>query len=178
MLHQVSWEQFWVAGFIFCLAWYAGLAVLYYRQGLRKVWKGKDRFSDREKPEPLKHAWEDEYPAGDVEEADDLMGKTVEPAGLTRVSMTDLCFAPRVARSEDQEDMLGLIPDVLEEIRVVIKTVEDNQGDKGDFIGLFKLVSGKYPKVKQSGNLPYVLDWIAEHVPFELSEEELEGLWA
>jgi hypothetical protein len=50
-------------------------------------------------------------------------------------------------------------------------------GSKEDFLSLFVMIRNKYPKVATSSLLPELNDFIREHAPFALNEEELESLW-
>jgi hypothetical protein len=162
LLHQFTWPQFGMAALVLLIAWY-GLLWLYY---------------DRKAPvkEPLPHRL---VMPGDAEEIE-LMGSAKEPEGSLLMSTEAFGFAPKQALGgfdDGDEALRGLIPDALEEIKQVLHTVESKGGDKADFIGLFKLVSAKYSRLKDSRHAVAVNDWIAYNVPFELSEDELWSLW-
>jgi hypothetical protein len=170
MLHQITWQQYGVACFAFLLIWYAVVWLKYFR-------KPTDSFAHP--PEPLAHRdFEDDEP-------DDLLGKPAEEYGVSTVDSDDLNFGadaedgfePEQAVPDETEELQGLVPDVLEEIKTVIQTVESGEGTKEDFISLFKLVSSKYPQIAESRHLEAINEWIIEHVPFELTEEELYQLW-
>jgi hypothetical protein len=168
MLHQITWQQYAVVCFAFLLIWYAVVWLKYFR-------KPTDGFV--QPPEPLEHRdFEDN-------ELDDLLGKPAEEYGVSTVNSDDLHFGANAEEGfdpekiDDTEEFLGLVPDVLEEIKTVIQTVESGEGTKDDFISLFKLVSSKYPQIVESRHLEAINEWIIEHVPFELTEEELYQLW-
>jgi hypothetical protein len=170
MLHQITWQQYTVVVVAFLLAWYAVVWLKYFR---------KPTHGFAEPPEPLEHRdFEDDEPEG-------LLGKSAEEYGVSTIDSDDLLFGgeaedefeqePR--RIDETEELHGLVPDVLEEIKTVIQTIASGEETKEDFIGLFKLVSSKYPQIAESRHLEAINDWVIENLPFELTEEELYQLW-
>jgi len=175
MLHHFTWHQFLTAAMILTIAWYTGI-MLFFRKELTELFSEKPK----EVEEPLRHAWAEDFSMEDSPAEDDLMGKAAEPEGLSVLGMNDFSFTGRSAGPADRpgtEALQGLIPDVLEEIKTALHALEVNGGDKADFMSLFKLAAAKYPKEKIGRHLPGVNAWIAEHVPFALSEAELAALW-
>lgn len=168
MLHQITWQQYTVVVVAFLLVWYAVVWLKYFR-------KPTDGFV--QPSEPFEHRNFEDY------EPDDLLGKSAEEYGVSTVDSDDLHFGadeeegfePETA--DGTEELQGLVPDVLEEIKTVIQTVESGEGTKADFISLFKLVSSKYPQIAESRHLEAINEWIIENAPFELTEEELYQLW-
>ncbi|RNL55572.1 hypothetical protein [Pedobacter jejuensis] len=170
MLHQITWQQYTVVVVAFLLVWYAVVWLKYFK-------KPADGFL--QPPEPLEHRdFEDDEP-------DDLLGRSAEEYGVSTVDSDELHFGPDAEEDLEPEtsfadetvELQGLVPDVLEEIKTIIQTVESGDGTKEDFISLFKLVSTKYPQMAESRHLDAINDWIIENVPFELTEEELHQLW-
>jgi len=119
------------------------------------------------------------------------MGKSVLPEGMTRLSMAQFGFAPRVSKvQEDEKEDFGndytnegrqrqqsVVPDVLEELKSIFHIQETQQGTKKDFISLFGLVSAKYPDIKGTANERALNEYIRENVLFPISDKELEQLW-
>jgi len=108
------------------------------------------------------------------------MGGSAEDEGVSIVPADGFSFAgkPKMEERENTDEVLrGLIPDVLEEIKQIIHTVGTKGGNKSDFIGLFKLVSAKYIRLKTSHHLEAINEWIMDNIPFELTEDELWQLW-
>jgi uncharacterized protein YozE (UPF0346 family) len=88
--------------------------------------------------------------------------------------MNEFSFAEM---DNDQEEQLGLLPDFLEELKTIFNILEKEDGKKADFISLFGMVKAKYPKATESANLDAINQYIREHAPFLLSNEELDNLW-
>ncbi len=59
---------------------------------------------------------------------------------------------PRRKQTEERETQLGLVPDVLEELKSIFHILETEGGGKSDFISLFGMVSAKYAKIKGTAN--------------------------
>ena len=172
MLKAFSWPDFLLASIILSLLWWAVIWLIYFRR------KGSDA------AEPLDHNWE--HLEEDFES--ELMGKPVLDAGVKVVEADDFSFGVDAGsevldeaadpESADQVERLGDLADAQEEIREVCKLLAAEDGTKDDFFVLFEMVRNKYPKLAFSASLPALNGFIREHVPFALSEEELEGLWA
>jgi hypothetical protein len=167
VLPHFTWQQFGIAAVGFLFIWYAVVGLWFGGKQLKA-------FFARGKPvaeEPLPHVWERE---GFME--DDLVGEATEPEGVSTHAWNSFGFTGRAKRNAEEE-LLGLVPDVLEEIKTALHKVETTGGGKADFISLFKLVSAKYERLKESPHLPAINEWILENVPFGLNEEELWQLW-
>ncbi len=172
MLEQFTWQQFLIAAMILSLVWYAVIVLLYYRKDIAKF-KSKD---DHKQPERLQREWEEELE--DEPEEDTLMGRTKEPEGVSSVPMDALRFAPKEEDPDDYRDTaLGIVPDVLEELKSIFHILENEGGTKEDFISLFALVSSKYTKIKGTPNQQALNEYIRENVLFPISDEELDQLW-
>jgi len=171
MLKAFSWPDFLLASIILSLLWWAVIWLIYFRR------KGSGS-------EPLDHNWEHL----EEEFESELMGKPVLDIGVKVVEADDFSFGVDVGAealdedadrdSAEQVERLGDLADVQEEIREVCKVLAAEDGTKDDFFVLFEMVRNKYPKLALSASLPALNGFIREHVPFALSEEELEGLWA
>jgi hypothetical protein len=167
VLPHFTWLQFGIAAIGFLLIWYAVVLLWFGGKRVRVFFaRGKPAVNER-----LPHVWERE---GFME--DDLVGEALEPDGVTIHAWNSFGFTGRAKQRVDDE-LLGLVPDVLEEIKTALHTVETTGGDKADFISLFRLVSAKYARLKDSPHLAAINEWILENVPFGLSEEELWQLW-
>ncbi|RKR83338.1 hypothetical protein BDD43_3543 [Mucilaginibacter gracilis] len=161
MLHAISWPQFLVAAGVFGGLWCLAIAALYYREEFQGLFKGRGKSEE--------DAWREEL---EEEQDGGLMGKGLEPEGMETVSMQDLHFA-----SQPGSEELGLVPDVLEELKYIFYQLEQTDGTKADFLELFGEVTEKYPELKDSAKLPAIHAHIRENVSFEITNEELEGLW-
>jgi hypothetical protein len=178
MLQHFTWQQFLTAALIFTLIWYLVIFLAVYRREVFDFLRGKQK--PKTSPEPLGHEWDTEFEETPLAE-ESLMGRSALPEGVSRVSMDQFSFAPQVEKEQTypfpDEELLGVIPDVLEEIKTAIHTIVTIEGSKADFIDLFKVIAAKYPKLKESRHLAAIDEWISENVPFTFSERELQQRW-
>ncbi|HEY8929596.1 MAG TPA: hypothetical protein VIM55_10425 [Mucilaginibacter sp.] len=95
-----------------------------------------------------------------------LMGAAKPVNGLSGLSTEDFVF-----------HRMGVIPDILEELKSIFFILDRDSGGKAEFISLFSLVGAKYPQIKGSPDQDALNDYIRENLPFEITEKELEELW-
>ena len=170
MLQQFTWQQFLIAALILSLVWYIAIIFVFYRKALGNFLRGKP--NGEASIERLAHAWEKDFEEADSE---DLMGKQVTPEGVHTASMSDFSFAPKEDSGKEQQ--VGLMADVLQELKSIFNILQNEDGNKADFFSLLKLTKAKYPKIGSNPNIHYVNEYIRDHVPFLLTKEELEDLW-
>ena len=189
MLKHFTWQQFLIAAFVLSIIWYTVVILLFYRQRIRDHLGGKQKTGNRS--EPLGHAWDEEFEDEPLNDNGDLMGKSALPEGMTKLSMSQFGFAPRIKEPEEngkedfknedadegRERQQSVVPDVLEELKSIFHILETEQGTKQDFISLFGLVSAKYPNIKGTPNQQALNEHIRENVLFPISDEELDKLW-
>jgi len=160
MLKAFSWQDFLLAATLLSLIWWLGIWLLYYRNtGAKNL-------------VPLGHSWSEEV--DDLGKESGLMGKAVLEQGVSMVTAEDFSFGAPVS---DQGEQLGDLADLQEEIKSICGILEVEDGTKEDFFLLFEMIRKKYPKIASSPSLSSLHVFIREHVPFALSEEELENLW-
>ena len=170
MLQQFTWPEFLIAALLLTIVWYLGVIAIFYQSELIAFLSG--RKDGKAKQETLSHTWEADPEF--TEESSALVGVSRLPGGMSTVSMNGFGFS----RSEDaKEDQVGLVPDVLEEVKSAFKLLSKEDGNKKDFLRLMRLVSERYPKIGSNPNIGYINEFIADHAPFHLSAEELENLW-
>jgi hypothetical protein len=149
MFIHFSWPQYGIAAVAATAAYYAWLGYRYYRPEIRHL------FTPPNSDEKL---WE--------KEAYEPVGRIAEEEGSLLVDAEEVEFAEPL-------DQLGLLPDVLEEIKSLAGMAET----KGDFLSLLKLVTAKYPQVAGSPQQTAVLGFIREQAPFQLTDPELNQLF-
>jgi hypothetical protein len=177
MLHQFTWQHFLIAALIFLLIWY--LAVFFY---CHRKSSGKFFTSlKRQQPEKLTREWDADFD-DDSETDDDLIGRQALPDGVSEVSMHMLGFAPKADENRPSEDeryhQLGVMPDVLEELKRIFNIIERENGTKEHFISLFALIKSKHPGLANTANSKPLIQYLTENLPFELSDEDFNKLWA
>lgn len=171
MLQQFSWQQFLVAIAVLTLIWYASVILLFYRKELTAFLKGKPPEDPANKPLP--HRWEDRVDELPAAGEDELMGKSKMPEGVSVIDMEELQFS----EPDDKTEKLGLVSDIIEEIKLIFKILGQEDGSKQDFLKLIAEVKSRYPKIASSSSLPQINDFILSNASFALSPEELEDLW-
>src|SRR5260370_19594984 len=97
MLIHFTWQHFLVAALILYFIWYAMVILLFYRKEITDFLSGK---RGPVKPsEPLPHVWEEDLENENFEDEDNLMGKPALPEGMSRLSMSQFGFAPKVTET-------------------------------------------------------------------------------
>lgn len=174
MVQQFSWAQFFLATGAMSLLWYAGIGLLYFRNELEGLLGRKTRARDAQ---PLPHRWEKGVEElGDVDEVDEslLMGKPKLPDGMSLVGTEQISFA---SDDGDKVHKIGLVADVLQELKEVFAVLAKEDGNKKDFLGMMEMVRLNFPAIGSNPNIGRINAFISEHAPFHLSSEELENLW-
>ncbi|HEY0056937.1 MAG TPA: hypothetical protein VGB63_16420 [Pedobacter sp.] len=177
MLHQFTWQHFLIAALIFLLIWYLAVFIYCHRKSSGSFFASlKQR-----QPQRLTREWEADF-EDDSETDDDLIGRPVLPEGVGEVSMHMLGFASKVAENRASEDdrfiQLGVLPDVLEELKRIFNIIERENGTKEHFNSLFALILSKHPGLANMANSKPLNQYLTENLPFELSDEDLNKLWA
>jgi hypothetical protein len=166
MLKSFSWPDFLLAASVFSLFWFLVIGLLFYRKEVFGLLSGR-----KADAEPLPHGWQHEVEEFSEDSlTDNLMGKSALDDGVALVSAEDFAFV-------DKTEQLGLVADVQEEVKSICSILEKEDGGKEYFLSLFSLVKSKYPAVASSPSLAAINAFIREHVPFFLSDEELDNLW-
>lgn len=171
MLTQFTWQEFWLAILLVTLLWYSGIILFYFRKELNLFFSKGSPFK-----ESLPRRWADkvEEPIQKFEEHDGLLGASKPPEGTSTVSMGQVSFRKDENAKSEQ---LGLIPDVLQELKEIFSILEKEDGNKQDFFNMMEMVRAKYGQIGSNPRIIQINQFIAEHAPFHLSKEELENLW-
>lgn len=173
MLHHLTWQQFLLSAVSVLLLYYTIIWLVYFRRETTNFFTP----SEHRHLAPLP---DEEYPM------DDLLGKAAPEPGVSTIGCDELRLvsAPtdRIEETyyeapEEDDELYGLIPDVLEEIKLTARAVAMEDGTKADFTSLFKLIPAKYPQIIHSPHLRQVNEWITQNVPFEFRDKELQELW-
>lgn len=152
------------------MLWYLGIWLFYFRR------KGENGSP------PLPHRWQgkvDELPA---QAGNGLIGQVALEQGVTVLEADEFSFAELTANDaeavHEKSEQLGLVADVQQEIKSVCAVLAQKDGNKEDFFSMLEMVKAKYPKIKGHPATAELGTFIREHVPFHLSQEELENLWS
>ena len=178
MLQQFTWQQFLVATLVLTLIWYAGLLVVFYKTGFFGLVGRKTKNVGGGEGEHLPHRWEkgvEEVDGLDAGQAD-LMGASRLPEGMSMLTSDAFGFSGGDA-ADGKMEQLGLVPDVIQEVKAVFAKLSENDGSKRDFLEMMREVRDMFPGVGASPSIGRINSFIAGHAPFHLSAEELEDLW-
>jgi len=171
MLQQFTWQQFLVATLILTIVWYVGVILIYYPKQLKALLGGKSK--SIETGEPLDHHWDKKVDVLDDDAGSELLGKSKLPEGMSKVSIDEISFVS----DDDKQERLGVVSDVLEEIKTIFGILAKEDGNKQDFLNLMSAVRENYPGIVSSPNLHRINEFISDHASFHITTQELEQLW-
>lgn len=169
MLAQFTWAQFLVAAAVLTIIWYCLVILVFYRKELKSVLSGKP--APEESTGPMPHRWDQKVDQFETEAEDHLMGRSQLPEGVSVISAEEIGFA------DAQTQQLGLVADVLEEIKTIFGILVKEDGNKQDFLNLMQSVRESYPKIASHPNLDQINDFILSNASFHISKEEMDALW-
>ncbi len=176
MLQQFTWGQFLLASFMLSFLWYGFVLLIFYRKEMLGFFTGGGL------GESLPHRWENEVDVlgekslseESLDEAEDLMGKSAVTQGLEVLPIGELSFS---ANEGVRYEQVGLVADVIQELKIIFSSLETNAGSKLDFFRMLEKVKEDYGKIGAHPNVRAINAFIVEHVPFHLTVDELENLW-
>ncbi len=179
MLQQFTWGQFLLASFLLSFLWYVMVLVSFYRAELGRLFSGG---VDRGSGEALSHRWEKGVEVLDEKSevaerasvSEGVMGKSALPAGMEVMGMGKLAFA---GSSDGRYEQVGMVADVIQELKLIFAQLEASARDKRDFFRLLEKVKEEYGRIGAHPSIGSINAYVATHVPFLLSAEELENLW-
>lgn len=178
MLFPFTMQQFLIAAVVLSLVWYAGVFLWFYSRRGAGLQLGGSAGGRLRPAVPGKGS----AVALERQESDEqgLMGKVKLPEGMDVIPFEELRFSDRVegaGSGVNQADQLGLIPDVLEEIKEVLGILAKEDGTKRDFMDMMRAVRERYPKISSHPGLAGLNTYIRDHASFHISPQELEDLW-
>jgi len=176
MLQQFSWTTFLIAFALLSALWYLMLALTIYRKEVLSF-----IFSSGAGARPIAQDLPDQVPQESRNIENQIMGKAIMPEGLEIVSMGALNFSVAEdgtnSSGDAKSDQLGLVPDVLQELKEIFAVLAKEDGTKQDFFSLAAMISEKYGRIGSSPNIGRINEFIREQAPFAVTMQELENLW-
>lgn len=171
MLQSYSWSAFFLLmGGLSCL-WYAGVALTAYRKECLSFFR-LSRGKPVDIPSSRSAGVREGQPVpAEVPEGPSVMGKSRKPDGLESSSLSEVSF------TSENNIGVGLKSDILAELKEIFTLLAENDGEKGDFIGLVEAMKLRYPPIASHPARAQINSFIQAHSPFLLSIEELENLW-
>lgn len=155
LFQNFSWQDFLLVAALLSMLWYGLVWLFFFRKkpcvaGSASPYDGQERLDL-------------------VEEG--LLGKPVLAEGESVVSSNEFGFS-----GADQVEQLGVVADVQEQIKVSCRELESSLAKKEEFLSVLTEVLVSYD-VPISARLA-LEDFIREHLPFFISQEELDSLWS
>lgn len=186
MLQQFSWGHFLISAIVLNLVWYFFVGLVFYRaevmaflglgdagaggvgagsigrdgkgQGLVKAKDGYDDAIERE-----------------VDAA--LMGRSRLPEGVEVKGSGEVRFAASASGEDLRYDQVGLVADVVQELKALFTVLEQKAGDKRDFFRMLARVKEDYGPLGGHPSVGALTGFIVERAPFHLSPDEVDNLW-
>ncbi|WP_129715510.1 hypothetical protein [Pedobacter sp. SYP-B3415] len=173
MLNQFSWLQFFLCALAGGLLWQLLIFVVYFK-GNFPLYRSVVLFqnSAKEKLRPADHR-PPRPDSGPQNSAPEVMGGSRPSPGLSRLSLSEVSFS----LPQGKQDQQGLIPDLLQEIKKVFKTLSNQDGTKSDFLKAMEQAAAEFPGMASHPQISSVNAFLIEHAPFLLSSQEVEGIW-
>ncbi|MGK6353176.1 hypothetical protein [Parapedobacter sp. DT-150] len=167
MLQQFTWQQFGMGAGAVAAVWYLAVLLLYFRTELSRLGAPPGKGAGQHRPA-----------SEEPENEDDLMGKAVLPHGMDTVDADGLSFAPALQpEASFHAKRLGVVSDVMQELKTMVMLLQRENGSKEEFYGLFGHIKNTYPAIRESGQLAALTGYLEDHLPFGLTEEEKQTLW-
>ena len=180
MLQQFTWGQFLLASFVLSFLWYCFVILVFYRkEALGLMGHGASGSLPHRWEKGVENLHDDDdqvFDSSDGRVEDSLMGASAMPEGMKVVGMEQLSFST-VAGAEDRDDQVGMVADVVQELKGIFANLASQGGSKDDFFGMLEKVKEDYGKIGAHPSVDAINEFIATHIPFHLSTEELENLW-
>lgn len=174
MLQQFTWSQFFYTAALLSVLWYVGLLFTAYQTEFFAFLKIRQSTLVGNSIPPVPHAAPEEM-------EEELMGRSKMPPGMEQISSSSLSFSDDLKQVGPhallQDDQLGLVPDVLQELKEIFQVLAKEDGGKQDFFSLLELVKDKYGRISSNLNIYRINTYIRDHAPFAISPDELESLW-
>ncbi len=184
MLKGLTWEQFcWFSAVLGSL-WYGAVALLCYRKelmaflGVGTVGLAGSSSGVGIGPVGIMGKKDVDGGSGAVElEEDSLMGRPALPVGVSVLGMDQVSFVagPVVV---DRVDQVGLVADVVEELKGIFAQLEREGGGRPEFFVLLSGLKETFGGIAGHPNIGAINAFVVENAPFEVSMQEMEGAWS
>lgn len=171
MLQEFSWGQFIIAWIVLALIWYGVLLLKFYKSNLIKYYADQRTpilpIADHQPNDP-------ENSIADSLAESPLIGAYKLPDGMQVIASDQLSFSSVL---DDKMDQLGIVADVIQELKLVLAELKAINGEKQDFLELILPVKEKFGKIAALPQITQINEFMVNHLPFLLDQNELENLW-
>ncbi|WP_165499747.1 hypothetical protein [Pedobacter frigidisoli] len=104
-----------------------------------------------------------------------LMGTSKLPDGVEVKSSSQVAFS--ASKSDGRYDQVGLVADVVQELKVVFLELEKRAGNKKDFFRLLERVKQEYGPLGGHPSVGALTGFVVERASFHLTADEVDNLW-
>ncbi|MEO8949934.1 MAG: hypothetical protein ABI308_16085 [Mucilaginibacter sp.] len=162
MLNAISWQQYITAVILLAAAWYTYVGLRFYQPELSAFLK-------------IKPTTNSSFPPV-ANQISVVMGEAKPEADTGLYNPDELVFSSSLPDDiSDQTLPKGPSDDLLAEATILIDAYGDN-GDKTEFLSLFKLLLDKYEVFDDEISLPAIIKelntYAADKLPFKIQSEE------
>lgn len=184
MLQQFSWGHFLIAMIVLNLVWYVFVALVFYRTEVMAFLGGGGGGGipvvnglglGEAQPSGKTNISGDERIGREVDEA--LMGASRLPEGVEVKRSSEVSFVSSALDEDGRYDQVGLVADVVQELKLVFLELEKGAGDKRDFFRLLDRVKEEYGPLGGHPSVGALNIFIIERASFHLSADEIDNLW-
>ncbi len=182
MLQQFSWGHFLIAMVVLNLVWYVFVGLVFYRAEVL-AFLGKSAgdgvpIGDGGGPLKVQASGKatkdvDERIEREVDAA--LMGSSRLPHGVEVKSSGQVSFS--ASDGDGRYDRVGLVADVVQELKDIFSELEKRAGDKMDFFRLLGKLKEEYGPLVGHPSVGALTGFIVECASFHLSADEIDNLW-
>jgi hypothetical protein len=182
MLQQFSWGHFLIATVVLNLVWYVFVVLVFYRAEVMaflgrgagdSVPTGNGGGFVKAQPTGKATSDGDESIEREVDAA--LMGSSRLPDGVEVKTSAQVSFS--ASDGDGRYDQVGLVADVVQELKIVFSELEKKAGDKRDFFRLLERVKDDYGPIGGHPSVGALSAFIVERAPFHLTSDEIDNLW-
>lgn len=183
MLEQFTWGEFLLAIALLNLVWYGLVIIGFYRKemlGFLVSEGGSFAFTSV----PRKNDERDQamLGTGKVEQGEgaradevSLMGESRLPEGVEVMSSSQVAFSGR--DDDSRYEQVGLVADVVQELKIIFSELENKAGNKGDFFRMLERLKEDYGQLGGHPNIGAINEFIRNADPFHLTKQEIDNLW-
>lgn len=181
MLQQFSWGYFLIAMIVLNLVWYVVVLLVFYRSELMAFFGGgfgggiPMNNGDRAHKTQASGRSITDVKQIELEVDQALMGGSRLPDGVQVKSSSEVNFS--ASGSDGKYEQVGLIADVLQELKLVFFELEKKSWEKMDFFRLLERVKEQYGPLAGHPSVAALSDFIVERAPFHLTKDEIDNLW-
>ena len=162
------------------LVWYGFVVLVFYRKELLAFLGssgGSSAFAQAPNPTGTTKSQFQNVPPSGAEKVEEvsLMGGSKLPEGVEVLSSSQVSFSG--GDSGDKYEQVGLVADVVQELKIIFSELERTAGDKRDFFRLLAKVKEEYGPLSGHPSLSAINQFIVECAGFHLTQDEIENLW-